>query len=417
MTAGIIAVLGIIPGVPTLHCFAIAGALAFAAASFRARARRPRRRPTRLPRRPSGPRPEEIDDALGVDVLTLELGYELLSLVDVARGGTLLERVAVLRRDLATETGLVVPPVHVCDNIQLRPGGYKILLCGNDIGAGECRHGRLLAIDTEGKAPLIEGERTKDPTFDQPALWIQPRDREMAETLGYTVVDHATVLATHLGELLRAHGHRLLGRQEVQHLLDVLAKRNPKLVDDVVPNLLGLSDVLRVLRNLLRERVSIRDMRSILEALADVSAQTKDAEQLTELVRERLSAHITSRVKGPDGAVAALTLDPRLEEILRRSLRELAAGTGGALDPELLRHVTATAERSLGKFAVIGLAPLVLAPPDLRRYVRAILERKLPQFSVVSFREIDPAASLRVVEALGLPSPASPILQQGAMNA
>ena len=417
LTAGIVGALGLIPGVPLIHSFAIAGLLIFAGRrippggapvdsgdpAFAA----PLKRSTA----------EEIDEALAVDVLTLELGYELIGLVETTKGGTLIERVGALRRDLAAECGLVVPPVHVCDNIQLRPGGYRILLSGNEIGAGECRHGSLLAIDTEGKAPLIDGERTKDPTFDQPALWIQPRDREMAETLGYTVVDHATVLATHLGEMLRGNAHRLLGRQEVQHLLDVLAKRSPKLVDDVVPSLLPLGDVLRVLRNLLRERVSIRDLRSILEALADASAQTKDAEQLTEMVRERLASHITGRVKGPDGTVAALTLDPRLEDMLRRSLREIAAGTGGALDPDVLRHVTVAAERSLGKFNVLGAPATVLAPPDLRRYVRAIFERKLPQIGVVSFREIEANVPLRVVESLGLPPHTSPILQQGAVPA
>jgi flagellar biosynthesis protein FlhA len=416
MTAGIIGVLGLIPGVPGFHCFVIAATLALTARKLPAEGSAPEGADA-APTAPKRSTAEEIDEALAVDVLTLELGYELIHLVDTTRGGTLIERVGVLRRDLATECGLVVPPVHVCDNIQLRPGQYRILLSGNEIGSGECRRSCLLAIDTDGRAPLIEGERTKDPTFDQPALWIQPRDREMAETLGYTVVDHGTVLATHLGELIRSHAHKLLGRQEVQHLLDVLAKRSPKLVDDVVPSLLSLGDVLRVLRNLLRERVSIRDLRSILEGLADVSVQTKDPEQLTELVRERLASHITSRVKGLDGGVAALTLDPRLEDLLRKSLREIAAGTGGAIDPETLRHLTLAAERALGKFSVLGAPPIVLAPPDLRRYVRAIFERKIPQINVVSFREIEPHVPLHVVEALGLPGPASSFLQQGAVTA
>jgi flagellar biosynthesis protein FlhA len=417
LTAGIVGALGLIPGIPVFHSFALAGVLLFAARRLPkgdAPSDAPGSAPLAAPKRSTA---EEIDEALAIDVLTLELGYELIGLVEAGKGGTLIERVGALRRDLASECGLVVPPVHVCDNIQLAPGGYRILLSGNEIGSGKCKHGSLLAIDTEGRAPLIEGERTKDPTFDQPALWIHPRDREMAETLGYAVVDHATVLATHLGELLRSYAHKLLGRQEVQHLLDVLARRNPKLVDDVVPSLLSIGDVLRVLRNLLRERVSIRDLRSILEGLADVSATTKDAEQLTEMVRERLASHITSRVKGLDGTVAALTLDPRLEDLLRRSLRDIAAGTGGAIEPEVLRHVTTTAERALGRFNAIGVAPAVLAPPDLRRYVRAIFERKFPQMSVISFREIEPNVPLRVMEAIGLPAQVSPVLQQGAPTA
>ncbi len=423
LTAGILTALALIPGVPALPCLVLAGALGLLARRLPSEDER-----TGLPGSPRAQAAaaaaalsadskrspaEEIDAALAIDVLTLELGYELVHLVDPGRGGTLLERVAALRRDLASECGIVVPPVHVCDNLDLAPGGYRVLLLGNEIGAGRCSAGRLLAIDAGGVAPPLEGERTTEPTFGMPATWIHPRDREMAEALGFTVVDHPTMLATQLGELMRGHAHKLLGRQEAQHLLDVLARSSPKLVDDVIPNLLPLGDLLRVLRNLLRERVSIRDLRTILESLADLTVQTKDPEQLTEMVRERMAAHLTARVKGPDGSVAALTLDPRLEDILRRSLREIAAGTGGALDPDMLRGLAASAERAVTKFDALGAQPLVIAPPDLRRYVRAIFERKLPQLWVSSFREIEPSVALRVVESLGLPvSPAIP--QQGA---
>jgi flagellar biosynthesis protein FlhA len=237
-----------------------------------------------------------------------------------------------------------------------------------------------------------------------PALWISQRDKELGEALGYTVVDHATIMATHLGEVLRNNAHRLLGRQEVQHLLDVLARTSPRLVDDVVPNMLALGDVARVLRNLVREGVSVRDLRAILEGLAELSAQTKDPEQLTELVRERLSLQITSRFKARDGTVSALTLDPRIEQMLRTSLSEIATGSGGALDPDVLRALTARAETSLGVFGAAGAHPLVVTAPDLRRYVRAIVERKVPQLSVASFREIDPTVPLRIVDRLSAAS-------------
>jgi flagellar biosynthesis protein FlhA len=290
--------------------------------------------------------------------------------------------------------------VHVCDNLELAPSSYRVLLLGNEIGGATLKANRVLAIDPGTGVPPLEGEKTVDPTFGMPALWIPVRDREMAEALGYTVVDHPTVLATHLGELLRNNAHKLLGRQEVQHLLEVLARGAPKLVDDVVPNLIPIGEMLRVLRNLLREGVSIRDLRTIVESLGDLVAQTKDPEQLTEMVRERLSAHITARVKQPNGTVAALALDPRLEDLLRRSLREIATGQGGALDPELLRTVTASAEAAMPKFAAIGAPPIVITPPDLRRYVRAIFERKLPHLFVASFREIDPVTPLRVIDTV-----------------
>ena len=312
----------------------------------------------------------------------------------------MLDRVSKLRHEMARELGIVVPPVHVSDDLALDAGAYRINVLGVEVGKGELAAGRLLAIDASGSAPPIEGERTLDPTFGMPAFWIAERDRELAEALGYAVVEHATILATHLGEIVRTHAHRLLGRQEAQQLIDVLARTSPKLVDDVVPTLLSLGDVVRILRNLVKEGISIRDMRSILEAIGEIATQTKDPEQLTEMVRERLGPQITSRYRSNDGVVNAVTLEPRLEQILRASLTEIAKGTGGALDPDLLRQVAANAEAAVSKFGVHGALPLVVAAPDLRRYVRAILERKLPQLPVVSFREIEANAPLRVIERL-----------------
>ncbi len=415
LTAGILTVLGLMPGMPTLACLGIAAALGYVA--YR-----------------GGPVDEDgadgalheeaeqghsraklgdVDEALSLDILSLELGYELVALVDRKKAGTLLERVAALRCEVAKELGLVVPPVHVCDNLELKPGEYRIVLLGTPIGGSTCEAGRLLAINPSGSAPPIEGQATTEPSFGMPARWIHPRDREMAEALGYTVVDHGTVIATHLGELARVHAHRLVGRQEVQGLLDRLADKYPKLVDDVVPNLLSLGDVLRVIRNLLRERVSVRDLRTVMDALADLSEQTKDSEQLTELVRERLAPQITSQVVGPDGSVAALALDPRLEQVLRGSLEDMASGTGGALEPKLLKRLADAAREALGKFAAIDAPPLVIAPPNLRRYVRAIFEHKLPQLSVVSFREIEPGVQLRIVESLGVDDEAALAPQGG----
>jgi flagellar biosynthesis protein FlhA len=418
VTAGIMALLGVLPGIPAIPCFLIAGGLyylsrrakddgvvdaasaapsAHGSSNAGGSAAEPRKTPA-----------EEIEAALSLDLLTLELGFELVHLVDPARGGMLMERVTGLRKEIATECGIVVPPVHVCDNLDLGPGAYRVLLLGNEIGRGECKTGRILAIDATGAAPLIDGEETKDPAFGMPARWVSVRDKEMAEALGYATVAHDTIIATHLGELLRTHAGKLLGRQEAQHLLDVLAKAAPKLVDDVVPNLLPLGEVVRVLRNLLSERVSVRDLRTILEALADSALQTKDPEQLTELVRERLAPQITSRLASADRSVAVMALDPRVEDSLRRSLRDIAQGTGGAIDPDFIRHVTATVERALPKFAAISATPCVVAPPDVRRFVRAIFERKIPQVSVISFREVEPSFSLRVVETLSSPAGSMP---------
>jgi flagellar biosynthesis protein FlhA len=407
MTAGILTVLGLMPGMPLVPCWMLAGGLLLLArrasnkAALATSAATEQDAANEAKKRSPG---EEVDVALALDLLALEVGYELVATVDASRGGTLLDRMAMLRHQVARDLGIVVPPVHVSDNLQLPPGAYRVLILGNEIGSGQCRAGRLLAIDPTGASSPLEGERTVDPTFGMPATWIASRDKELAEALGYTVVDHATIIATHLGELLRTNAHKLLGRQEVQHLLDVLARTAPKLVDDVVPNLLSLGDVVRVLRNLVREGVSVRDMRTILESLAELSAQTKDPEQLTELVRERLGSHITSRLRAADGTVTALALDPRLEEVLRRSLRDIAAGTGGALDPELLRGLATNAEKAVAKAGATAL-PCIIAPPDLRRYVRAIFERKLPNVFVASYREVDASVPLRIVERLSIQSP------------
>jgi flagellar biosynthesis protein FlhA len=399
ITAGILTVLALMPGMPAIPCIAIAAAILAAsrrvAMEKAAGAVKP---PTSAPVKPSTA--ETVDAALSLDVLAIELGYELVSAVDAARGGTLTERVVKLRETLAKELGLVVPPVHVSDNLELPPGRYRVVLSGVEIAHGDCAHGRVLAVDGSGAAPPLDGEPTTDPTFSMPATWIPERDKDLAEALGYTVVDHATIIATHLAEVLRTNAHRLLGRQEVQHLLDVLARTSPRLVDDVIPTMLSLGDLARVLRNLVKEGISVRDLRSILEALAEVSSQTKDPEQLTEMVRERLAPHITAQFKAGDGTIAALALDPRIEQLLRGSLHDIAQGTGGALDPEMLRTLTTRADAVVAAFTARAAQPLIVTAPDLRRYVRAIVERKAPQIAVASFREIESHVPLRILDRL-----------------
>ncbi len=407
VTAGILTALAAVPGLPALPFLALGGVLfvvgrripkeaeASAGNASTPGAADPAPGEKKKPKTAA----EEIEAALAVDLLSLEVGYELVNIVDV-HGGNLLERVRAIRQQLARELGIVVPPIHVCDNLELPPGAYRVLLSGNPVGAGSCKNGRLLAIAPSGPVPEIPGEPTVEPTFGMPALWIDPRDRETAEALGYAVVDHASVITTHLGELLRGSAHKLVGRQELQYLVDLVAKSAPKVVDDLIPQVLQLGDVLRVAKNLLREGISIRDLRSIMEALADIATQTKDTEQLTELLRERLASQITSRHQAADGSVAALTLSPRVEETLRQSLREIASGTGGALSPDLLRGLAASAEKAFAKFMAIGSSPVLVTSPDLRRYVRAIFERKLPQLPVISFREIEPNVSVRIVETI-----------------
>jgi flagellar biosynthesis protein FlhA len=405
-TAGVLTLFALLPGMPALPFLVVAGALFWvgnqeppatpaetAAAAAKAEPATPAVRPGS---------PEDIEGALPLDVLALEVGYELVQVVDPELGGTLVDRIGALRKQIAVDLGTVIPPVHIRDNLELLPGVYRILLLGTEVARGTTRAGRLLAMDPTGSAGPLDGEAVKDPAFGTPARWIHPRDRDLAEALGATVVDHTTIVATHLGEVARSQAHKILGRAELHHLFEVFSKSTPKLVEDLVPNLLSATDVLKVLRNLLRENVSIRDLRSILEGLIELAPATRDTEQLTELVRQRLSRQISAQYTGADDVLAGLVLDAPVEEMFRRSLREIATGTGGALNPEHARTLGLALEAAVSRMVKSGRAPCVISSPDVRRYVRAFAERRCPQLAVISFREIEPDVQLRPFETISL---------------
>ena len=401
-TAGVLACFALLPGMPAIPFLAIAGGLVWLS----------RQNPTETPAvaettAPTTPAvrpgsPEDIDAALPLDVLALEVGYELVQVVDPALGGTLVDRIGALRKQIATDLGTVIPPVHIRDNLELAPGAYRILMLGSEVAKGATRAGRLLAMDPSGTAAPIDGEAVKDPAFGTPARWIHPRDRELAEALGSTVVDHTTIVATHLGEIARTQAYRILGRAELAHLFEVFSKGTPKLVEDLVPNLLSHTDVLKVLRNLLRENVSIRDLRSILESLVEYAPSTRDPEQLTELVRQRLSRQISAQHTGADGVLSGLVLDASVEEMFRRSLREIATGTGGALNPEHARQLGISLEAAVARMVRSGRSACVITSPDVRRYLRAFAERRCPELAVISFREIEPDVALKPFDTISL---------------
>lgn len=400
LTAVVLGAMAFVPGMPALPFLGLAGALAYVA-------RRTEVVPVEdgsAPREEAGQKEEESDSAesmLPLEVLSLEVGYELIRAVDPNMGGTLVERITGLRKQLATELGVVIPPVHIRDNLHLEPGNYRFLLLGVEIASGETRSGRLLAMDPTGEAPAIAGEETTDPTFGTPARWIAARDREVSEALGYTVVDHATVVATHLSEVARKHADQILGRVELQALFEVFSRRNPKLVEDLVPGLLSYGEVLKVFRNLLRESVSIRDLRSLLEALLESSPSTKDPEQLTELVRQKIGRQLTSAYRGPDGGISTLILDPEVEAMFRRSLSEIAAGTGGALDPTKAQQLGDKLEAAVLRMQSVGLSPVLVTSPELRRYIRAFAERRCPNLGVLSFRELEPSVAIKPIDSIG----------------
>ena len=400
VTAGVMVGMALLPGMPAIPFLLLAIGLLLGIRYVVEPSWSLRRLLQHAPTRPKPGSPEDIDTALPLDVLALEVGYQLVHAVDPQMGGTLVDRIAALRKQLALDLGIVIPPVHIRDNLHFEPGAYRFLLLGTEIAKGFTRAGRLLAMDASGSSPPMEGEATTDPAFGTPARWILSRDRELAQAFGYTVVDHATVIATHLAEVVRSNAHNILGRGELTHLFEVFSKQTPKLVDELIPNTMSFGEVIKVLRNLLRENVSIRDLRTILEGLIEMATSTRDTEQLTEMTRQRLARQLTAAHTGPDGTISTLVLDPTVEDMFRRSLREIAQGTGGALDPELAKQLGICLEDACRKMLTNGLTPCVVASPDVRRYVRAFAERRCPQLAVLSFRELDPGANIRPFETV-----------------
>jgi flagellar biosynthesis protein FlhA len=343
-----------------------------------------------------------------MEALELEVGFALVPLIDLAKGAELPSRVTALRKQLATDLGIVLPSVHLRDNLRLDANAYRVLLRGLEIGKGIAHPERLMALDPSGAAPAADGIRGHDPAFGLPAVWILPADRARAEASGLTLVDASSVLTTHLAELLRRNAHELVGRQEAQELLGIVGKEAPKLVEDVVPGTVSLGELVRVLRGLLREGISIRDMRTILEAVADAAPRSKETSWLMEQARRRLARQITARVAGPDGVVKALTLERATEDALRQSVGASDGEPALAPDVETARRLIASLEGHATRLATAGQPVVLLAPPDLRRPLFDFGSRFVPDLWVVAARELVPGTT---VEPAGVVQAAHPQLE------
>ncbi len=325
---------------------------------------------------------EDLEATLPVELLTLEVGLDLLGMVDAKAGGELLSRITATRKQLALDLGIIIPPVHIRDDLRMRPGAYRLLISGVEIAAGEIQAHRYLAIDPTGSAlDHLPGVATTEPTFGLPAKWLLSSDRTRAEAAGCTVVDGAAVIATHVTEILRRNGHELLGRREAQELLDIAAKHNAKVVEELIPHMMSVGQVIQVLRNLLREGVSVRDMRTILEALADHAHAIKNPDDLTETVRQRLARRLTRAQMSSDGALRPIVLDPRAEALLRDGTARSARG---------LSKLTEDLANKARDCAMRDEPPIVVVAPDLRRAVAGIASRHVPGLAVMSYREVDP---------------------------
>lgn len=391
-----LALLALVPGLPKVSFLLLAALLGGAAyLSYRqSEAGSAGRAEAAAPRAGA---PEKIEALLKVSPLSVELGYGLISLAEAGREGNILDKIKFIRRQLALELGIVVPPVHVVDNLQLKPRQYAILLRGVQVASGELWPDHALAINPGEAHGEIDGIPTREPTWGLPALWIRPADREKAQSLGYTVIEPTTVFCTHLGEVIKAHAHELLGRQETKTLLDYLAESHPKLVEEVVPKALSVGEVQKVLQNLLRERVSIRDLVTILEALADYSPMTKNTSLLTEYARQALGRAICKQYQNEAGELAVLTLSPDLERTLTEALTRAGQGAP-ALDPRLAREIINRIKAAVEKSANRN-TPVLLAPLVIRAYLRQLLERELPNLAVLSHQEVP--AGINVV-SLGM---------------
>lgn len=401
IVAGVLTVFGVVPGLPGVPFFILA-ALAFFFAYMLQRsvqsAAAMEINTMEEKEKEEIRKPENIVSLLQVDPMELEIGYSLIPLVDVGQGGDLLDRVVMIRRQCALEMGLIVPTIRIRDNIQLKPSAYVIKLKGIEIARGELLLDHYLAMNPGTAMEDVHGIETVEPAFGLPALWIQEANREQVELAGYTVVDPVSVLATHLTEVIKNHAHEILGRQDVQTLLDAVKQNNPIIVEELVPGLLSVAEIQKVLANLLRERISVRDMVTILESLSNYAAMTKDVEILTEYVRHDLARQIT-RQYAINRTLTCITLDPVLENTISANTQRTEHGSYVALEPDAVQNIINKLTEEIPKLTALGYQPLVLASPTVRLYFRKLTERAAPSLVVLSYAELESSVE---VQALGM---------------
>ena len=339
--------------------------------------------------------PENVLPLLTVDPMEVEIGYALISMVDPGQGGDMLDRIGTIRRQMAMDLGLVVPPIRIRDNIQLKPTEYIIRVKGAEVGKGELLPDHYLSMSVDQSDDTLVGIPTTEPSFGLPAVWISPEVRDQAEAMGYTVVDCPSVLATHLSEVIKRYGADLLTRQEVQKLVDLVAESNPAVTGELT-SVLGLGDVQKVLQNLAKEQVPIRDLVTIFETLADFGRFAKGVDYLTERVREALSRVITLRLQDEEGVLSVFAMSPRLEQRIKESVQgDLNQGWQLGLPPADVQKIMKSAATAAEQMAMAGLTPILLVHPDVRFVVRKILEGSLPQLFVISYNEIAQGAQLK----------------------
>jgi flagellar biosynthesis protein FlhA len=347
-------------------------------------------------------KPENVLSLLNIDHMELELGYALIALVDVQQGGDLLDRIVLIRRQIASELGFIVPIIRVRDNMNLQPNQYVIKIRGSEIATGEILADHYMAMSSGFDDDAIPGTPTKEPAFGLDAKWINAIHREQAELSGWMVVDAPTVLATHITEVIKTQAWEILNRQDVKTLIDHAKEQAPAVVDELIPDVLSLGQVQKVLSNLLRERVSIRDMVSILETLADQAQVTKDLDRLTEHVRQALARQILQQLVGKDKSLPVITLDPQIEQQILDSIQPSDYGTFLALDPKMLQTLVQNLTREVEKVMLKGFTPVIVCAPLVRINLKRVTERQLPQLMVLSYNELVQGVQIQAVGMVGM---------------
>ncbi len=403
VAAGVLGIMGIIPGMPNFAFLSLA--LAAGAGAYMIFKRQEEAKVQDVPdvepdEAPAPPAELTWDDVQPVDIIGLEVGYRLIPLVDRNQGGQLMDRIKGVRKKLSQELGFLIQPVHIRDNLDLNPNSYRITLHGATISEAEIRTDREMAINPGRVFGTLQGVETKDPAFGLDAVWIEPDQRDHAQSLGYTVVDPSTVVATHLSEILQSHSHELLGHEEVQQLLDVLAKTATKLVEDLVPKTLSLGQVLKILQNLLMEGVPIRDIRTIAETLAEHAPLSQDTGVLTAAVRVALSRTIVQQLVGPTEEIPVIVLDPGLEQILQQTLLS-ADDDGAGFEPGLAEQMQKALIETAKQREMIGESAILLVAAPIRQWIARFVKHSAPGMQVLSYNEIPDNRQIKVVATVG----------------
>ena len=413
--SGMLVVMGLVPGLPTLPFMVLAASTGLVAWRLHKRGKQVSRansdKPAEAPSAkgsisgaaPVGNAGEKLETLLHIDAMQIELGYGLVSLADTRKGGDLLERVTGVRRSFAQEMGIIVPPIRLRDNLQIGANDYRFLLKGNPIASGQLMPGYWLAMNATNSRATLKGLPTVEPVFQLPATWITDVERKNAELNGYTVVDAASVLVTHLSETIKRHAPEILSRQDVQNLLDNLKQTHPTVVNELIPAQLTVGHVQRILQNLLAEGLSIRNLAGILEKIGDSAAITKNPDELSEHARRALGAQLAKPFQNETGAVRAITLDPKLEQQIAQGVRQSATEVALMLEPRLARHVVDFMSRHVQQMLSAGHPPLVLCAPQIRLAFRRFFETTFADLNVLAYTDIPSRVQIQSAAVIPLP--------------